>query len=177
MQAKPLTDTVTPVAVQELQSFLDVDSDAMLEDMLSVATDAVISYLNVDLLPRQWKYTENLRRTQLTVDYKRFPVREWGWVQLPYTALISVDSVEVDGEAVPYLEDLESRPGRVYPQEFGDQLVITYTAGSTKVPATVRTGIKMLAGYLYEHAGACDVTDAMKKSGAEAVLRSYRVEW
>ena len=177
MQAKPLTDTVSPVSVQELQSFLDVDDDATLEDWLSVATDLVISYLNVDLLPRQWKYTRNLRRDPLTVDYKRFPVRDWGWVELPYTALVSVDAVEVDGEAVEYLTDDESRPGRVYPQTFGDQLVITYTAGNSKVPATVRTGIKMVASYLYEHAGACDVTQAIHKSGADAVLRSYRVEW
>lgn len=177
MRAKPLTDTVSPVSVQELQSFLDVDSDATLEDLLSVATDTVISFLNVDLLPRQWKLTVNLRREPLTVDYRRFPVRDWGWVELPYTNLVSVDSVKVDGEAVEYLTDEESRPARVYPKLFGDQLVITYTAGASKVPATVKTGIKMLAGYLFEHAGACDVTEALKKSGAEAVLRSYRVEW
>lgn len=177
MQAKPLTDTISPVSVQELEKFLDVYDDPILEDMLSIATDAVISYLNVDLLPRQWKYTRNIRRYPFTVDYKRFPVREWGWIELPYTALVSVDSVEVDGEAVEYLTDDESRPGRVYPKTFGDQLVITYTAGNARVPATVRTGIKMLATYLFEHAGACDVTDAMKKSGAEAILRPYRVEW
>lgn len=177
MRASPLSDTLSPVSVQELEKFLDVDNDPTLEDLLSVATDTVISFLNVDLLPRQWKYTQNLRRTPLTVDYKRFPVRDWGWVELPYTALVSVDSVEVDGTAVEYLVDDESQPARVYPQVFGDQLVITYTAGANHVPATVKTGIKMLAGYLYEHAGACDVTEALSKSGAEAVLARYRVEW
>lgn len=177
MRASPLTDTVSPVSVQELEKFLDVTDDPILEDLLSVATDTVISYLNVDLLPRQWKYVQNLRRVPPTVDYKRFPVRDWGWVELPYTALVSVDSVEVDGSAVEYLTDDESRPARVYPKTFGDQLIITYTAGASHVPATVKTGIKMLAGYLYEHAGACDVTEGLTKSGAEAVLKSYRVEW
>ncbi len=177
MQAKPLSDTVSPVSVQELEKFLDVYDDPMLEDMLSIATDAVIAYLNVDLLPRQWKYVQNLKRVPLTVDYKRYPQREWGWIELPYTALVTVDSVEVDGEAVEYLTDDESRPARVYPKTFGDQLVITYTAGNARVPATVKTGIKMMATYLYEHAGACDVTEAVSKSGAEAVLRQYRVEW
>lgn len=177
MQAKPLSDTVSPVSVQELEKFLDVYDDPILEDLLSVATDAVIAYLNVDLLPRQWKYVQNINRDPLTVDYKRFPVRDWGWVELPYTALVSVDSVEVDGEAVEYLTDDDSRPGRVYPQTFGDQLVITYTAGESRVPAGVKTGIKMLAGYLFEHAGSCDVTMALGKSGAEAMVKQYRVEW
>lgn len=177
MRASPLTDTVSPVSVQELEKFLDVEDDPTLEDYLSIATDAVIAFLNVDLLPRQWKYVQNIKRASMTVDYKRFPVRDWGWVNLPYTALVTVDDVEVDGEAVDYLVDSESRPGRVYPQVFGDQLVVTYTAGASHVPATIKTGIKMVASYLYEHAGACDVSQIIAKSGAEVVLRQYRVEW
>lgn len=177
MRANPLSDTVSPVSVQELEKFLDVEDDPTLEDYLSIATDAVIAFLNVDLLPRQWKYVQNIKRDPMTVNYKRFPVRDWGWINLPYTALVTVDSVEVDGTAVDHLVDSESRPGRVYPQVFGDQLVVTYTAGASHVPATIKTGIKMVASYLYEHAGACDVSQIIAKSGAEGVLRQYRVEW
>lgn len=177
MRASPLTDTVSPVSVQELEKFLDVEDDPTLEDYLSIATDAVIAFLNVDLLPRQWKYVQNIKRGSLTVNYNRYPVRDWGYVSLPYTALITVDDVEVDGEPVDFEVDIESRPGQVYPEVFGDQLVVIYTAGASHVPATIKTGIKMVASYLYEHAGACDVSHIISKSGAEGVLRQYRVEW
>ena len=177
MRASPLTDTVSPVAVAELQHFLDVDSTDTLDDMLSIATDAVIRYLNRELLPRQWQLVINRRMEPVTVRYNRFPDRQFGWVELPYSHLLSVDSVEVDGDAVDHDVDILSTPGRVYVDQIGEQLEVVYTAGSVVIPASIKTGIKMLAAFYFEHAGACDVTDALHKSGAEAVLRPYRVEW
>ena len=177
MRANPLTDTVSPVAVADLQQFLDVDSTDQLEDVLSVATDVVIRYLNRELLPRQWQLVINRKQEPLKVAYERFPDRRFADVELPYSHLISVDKVEVDGEEADFDVDLLSTPGRIHVETIGEQLEVVYTAGSVVIPATIKTGIKMLAAFLYEHAGACDVTDALKKSGAEAVLRPYRIEW
>jgi len=177
VRANPLNDTVSPVAVADLQQFLDVDSTDQLEDVLSVATDVVIRYLNRELLPRQWQLVINRRIEPLKVAYDRYPDRSFGYVDLPYSYLISVEKVEVDGEAVEFEADFLSTPSRVQVNSIGEQLEVVYTAGSVVIPATIKTGIKMLASFLYEHAGACDVTDALKKSGAEAVLRPYRIEW
>lgn len=177
MRATPLTETVAPVSAGGVAEWLDVEPDARLSAWAVSATDEVIRYLNRDLLKRQWRLVVNRKVDSLQVAYNRYPDRAFGWVELPYTGLVSVDSVKVDGEAADFEVDDLSQPARVHVQDFGRQLEIVYTAGHDTVPETIITGIKMLAQYLYEHAGACEVSDALIKSGAADILRPYRIEW
>jgi hypothetical protein len=177
VRAKPLTDTLSPVSTIDLAQWLDIDDDPNLEDWLSVATDEVIRFTNRDLLPRQWRLVINRKLDPLQVAYNRYPDRSFGKVELPYTALISVQSVKVDGEDAEHEVDALSEPAKIDVQTFGEQLEVIYTAGANVIPASIKTAIKLSAQYLYEHAGACEVTDALHKSGAASMLRPYRIEW
>ena len=177
MRVTPLSDTLSPVSTIDLAQWLDIDEDPRLEDWLSVATDEVIRYLNRDLLPRQWRLVINRELDPLQVAYNRYPDRSFGKVELPYTALISVQSVKIDGENAEHELDALSAPAIVDVQAFGDQLEIVYTAGANVVPASIKTAIKVLAQYLYEHVGQCDAPDALMKSGAASMLRPFRIEW
>lgn len=177
MRVTPLTDTVSPVSVSDLEAWLGVDNDGTFADWLSVATDQAIGFMNRDLLPRQWRLVINRRLHDIQVAYNRYPERSFGYVELPFTQLVSVDSVEVDNEESQHEVDSLSQPARVYGMSFGEQLEIIYTAGSNEVPASVKTAIKLLAQYLYEHAGECDVGQAINKSGVSFMLTPYRVEY
>jgi hypothetical protein len=44
------------------------------------------------------------------------------------------------------------------------------------VPGAIRTAIMMIGGFIYDHRGGCDAEDALKKSGAMNLLRTYKVE-
>lgn len=178
MQATPQIDTVSPVTVADLATFIGVDaSDPLLAGMLQAATDAVIRYINIDLLQREWVGIVPVppsERLQLSPS-----VYEWPRFELPYTGLVSVESVTGNGnEVMDYDLEANRRPARI--TVFGwDQLSeirIEYTAGMASVPAAIKTAIMMAASFLYDHRGGCDADDALKKSGAAGLLKPYRVE-
>jgi hypothetical protein len=56
------------------------------------------------------------------------------------------------------------------------EIRIEYTAGMPFVPGAIRTAIMMIGGFIYDHRGGCDAEDALKKSGALNLLRTYKVE-
>jgi hypothetical protein len=56
------------------------------------------------------------------------------------------------------------------------EIRIEYTAGMAFVPGAIRTAIMMIGGFIYDHRGGCDAEDALKKSGAINLLRTYKVE-
>jgi hypothetical protein len=179
--AAPLVSPVTP---QQLADFLSIDYDSADSDLyiglLLAASDACINYTNIELLSRQYTYKAD-----------RFPERQSGfggvgimyayrswWIDLPLFPVIAVNSVKIKGEAaVDPLIDLDSRPARVDPREMGS-VEIVYTAGHEAVDSInpqLLLGITMLAAYLYEHRGACDVASAVKQSGAATLWDSARM--
>ena len=106
-----------------------------------------------------------------------YAYRSW-WINLPSNPVISVTSVEIDGTAAdePVI-DLDCIPARVEPKEMG-AVEIVYEAGhatAAEINPQLVLGIKMLAAYLYEHRGMCDVTEALKASGAATLWNSARV--
>lgn len=177
MRATPQSDTVSPVSISDFEAWLGVDDNGTFFDWLVVATDQAIGYLNRDLLTRSWQLVINREKQELQVAYNRYPDRSFGTVELPFTQLVSVDSVKIDGEDADHEVDSLSQPARVHVGNFGEQLEIIYTAGSSTVPPSIKTAIKLIAQYLYEHAGQCDAPEALTNSGAVALLRPYRVEW
>lgn len=179
MQATPTTDTVSPVPVADLADYLGVEAtDPLLPGMLVAATDAVINYLQRDLLQREWvgiiKASEPI--TPQLSPYNR-PSTTF---DLPFAApLVSVDQVEtVDGDPVTYTLRSARRPAQItlLDWDYLTDVEVQYTVGSATVPSAIESAIMLVAGFLYEHRGECDADGAMKRSGAANLLMPYRVE-
>ena len=178
MQATPQTDTVSPVDAADIAAFIGVDADdVLLPGMLQAATDAVIRYINQDLLEREWVGivpVPQSARLQLS-PYIDHP----STFELPYTALLEVTSVTANGdEAMEYTLQDQRRPAKitVHGWDYLSEIRVEYTAGMASIPAAIKTAIMMVAAFMYEHRGACDGMDAINKSGAANLLRTYRVE-
>ncbi len=177
MQATPLTDTVSPVSNAALAEYLRVEStDPLLPTLLVSATDAVIRYINHDLLQRTWRGVipvQDYLPTQISPYYPlntRF--------ELPYTGLVSITSVLSDGDALQYEVEANRRPARITLLDWdrSEEVIITYVARMNPIPTAISEAIKMMAAFAYEHRGQCDADDALKRSGAANLLRPYRVE-
>ncbi len=187
----PIGPVTTAIELADLADWLVVDvSDPVLPMVARLATAHVIEYLQSELVERQ-----------RTVVYQQWPARgsyahlsisprndqiEHD-VMLPYAQLISVESVTAYGEALDAADYriLDTKPAsiRLSPQYATSDdfpaLSVEYAAGfgptAQDVPEEIRIGIMTLAGYLYEHRGACDVDMAMRSSGAAAMLYPYKL--
>lgn len=182
---------VSPVYSSEFANFAKLDSDdPMINTVLNVATSAVFAFLKQDLLTRTWTLTHSewphigtltkpsLSRPQAAL--KRV-------IELPYTNLVSVDSVLIDGETTTNYSIIKGKP---YALEFDafasacidgvDSLVVTYKAGfgvlNDDVPQPIRHAIMLAANYIYSHALGCNYSDAITMSGAKQILTPYAVK-
>jgi len=174
---EPLQAAVT---AQELADWLGVSADDPLLNALALTgTDAASKFLSLELIERTWVLT-----------YDRLPERQSGyaglgqmpslqswWIDFPIAPLISVDSVTVGGEPIDSADyKFDTKSARLFMDNLSNdgELVVTYVAGLSEVSEIIKTAILMLASYLYEHRGACSVDDAMKTSGAAAILQPYK---
>ena len=177
MQATPQIDTVSPVDLAEFAQFIGADAtDPLLPGLLTAATDAAIRWINQDLIPREWVGivpVPDLREVQISPQGRVSKTFE-----LPYTALIEVTSVTAGDGELDYLIQSERRPAKITVPAWTmeHELRIVYTAGMPLVPVAIKSAIMMIGGFLYDHRGACDAMDAVKRSGALNLLRPYRVE-
>lgn len=175
---------ISPVSAQSLADWLKMDdaSDPILPSLLLSATDCVINWIQRDLLIREWQVT-----------YHDWPHKRqgrnlhYGWpgyqdgLELPYTQLVSVESVTVYGELLD-TEDYEiinGNPAKVRFKKLaqvgdGPAIVVNYKAGFEDVPQAIKKAIVMIAAYMHAHAGSCDASAAMSKSGAAVMLHPYR---
>jgi len=177
IQATAQSDTVSPIAPAELAAFIGVESsDPLLSGMLIAATDAVINYIRLDLLEREWVAIVS-PADLLPVRMSPYPSAV-NTFELPFTALMEVQDVMAGGDPIEYTLEAKRRPAKItlLDWDYTTEVQITYTAGLSIVPVAIEEAIKMLAAYLYDHRGACDVGEAMSKSGASVLLRPYRVE-
>ena len=187
-QANALGALQSPVTAQELADWLALDSaDPLLNPMLLTATDAVIRRLGYDLLARDWIYTLwdwPVVGTPTSPSLTRQASELDRVIDLPYAKVISLDSVTSYGAAVTGAvarQDDVALPRGIerYAYQINDDpaLVFEYRAGfgetADDVPESIKTAIKQLAGFLYEHRGACDAADAMQKSGASVMLTPW----
>ena len=185
-------ELISPVTNQELADWLrlDDDTDPLLPVMTVTATQAVVDYLQRDLLPRSWVLVHEdwptvpstRRYTDITFDFTCF----MRVVELPYAGAISVDSVSVYGEATTEYRLLDSLPSKIkfhYQSTIFDDdnpaIEVNYTAGmgatAADIPRAIKTAITMIAAYMYEHRGQCDAETAIKDTGAATVLQPFRV--
>lgn len=176
-----LTDTVSPATPSELAELLGVDaSDPLLPGMLQAATDAAEAFLHSAIVSREFEaYWENFPDS-IPVEGLSAGGRRVGdnFVELPYTRLLTLTSVEVQGEPFTAYEVRRTNPARLYAYpQYGD-LKVTYTAGweVANVPGAIKQGILMAAAFLYEHRGTCDAAQALERSGGAGIMQRYQIE-
>ena len=170
---EPKTALAQPITAQNFCDFAalnySADIEPMLDALIMTASETCIRYTGRDLLQREWTYKSDRHPEDQTalhgVSY--MPSRRSAWLQLPVGPVYSVDTVTVDGETVT--PEKVERAGRRVFINGGKNIVIEYTAGYAVIPDTLLTGIKMMALYLYERRGACDVRNAAFESGAMAI--------
>lgn len=181
---------VSPVTQQELIDWLVLPlADPTLPKLLTSATGAVIRFLGLDLLARDWTLTHWDWPTSGTAALPTLsrqnggPLRE---IVLPYANLLSVDNVEVYGEVTTdYIQRVDSivlNPLDVTLSATGTNtdpaLVVAYSAGygadADDVPEDIKQAILQLAAFNYEHRGSCDATQALVRSGARELLQPYQ---
>jgi len=183
------TDVVAVITNQELADWLGVDvSDPLLSPMAVTATAATIEFLQLELINRERVVTyetwptlgTNTGRSLSPGTAALDPV-----VELPYANLITVDGVLVGGEATTDYRILDLPTAAICFNaipSFSDDvaaIVAQYTAGfgaMTDVPKAIRTAVTMAADFLYNNRGSCSAADALKKSGAEALLTPYKAK-
>lgn len=185
MNAKPLSDIVSPVTSAELQDWLLLPTaETKLAGMLSAATEAVITYLHRDLIQRDWVAVfTNLRDFRGGIGGDSFD--GYPFLELPFSDLDSVDAVTIDDvlqDITDYEIDTSTTPGRIhfFGRLWAHKITVEYVAGmgenAAAIPDAVKVAIKQTAAYIYEHRGACDAEDALDKSGAKSFLKRLRVE-
>ena len=183
----PQSDIEPAIDTAELANWLVVPvTDPLLPRIARMASAIGVEYLQRELITRE-------RR----VIYQTWPVigtltdglsgrtaKLSEHITLPYAQLLSVEDVAINGEAtedfgIVYDSPVKLRVNPVFDSSDSLPVIdIAYMAGFgdyiSSVPQGIRDGLMMLAAYLYEHRGACDVDDAIKKSGAAQMLQPYR---
>lgn len=176
-----LTDAVSPATPSELAELLGADAtDPLLPGMLQLATDAAEGWLNSAIVERSFTaYWENFpgyfAQPGLAPDVRS---ASDCYVELPYTRLLTLTSVEAQGEPFTAYELRRTNPARIYAYPQSGDLEVSYTAGweINDVPASIKQGILMAASFLYEHRGSCDADGALMRSGAADMMRRYKIE-
>lgn len=190
MNAYPLSDVAIPIAITELAQYLAVDaSDPVLPSVALSATDAIITHLERDLVPRRWRLVVKEVPPQHPQLHSTFPNLRTsghhhgirlisafpGWVDLPFGALEVHSVKDKDGNPLEYKEDLFSRPARIFVETF-EQFIVEYTAGFEHVPEAILEAVKALAAFMYEHRGHCEAGEALHRSGAAGMVKRWRIE-
>lgn len=183
--AEPLARTESPVLVQELEAFLGLPSaaEATLQGLLDAATDAAVSFLGHDIQRRQWRATWWDWPTVGTIAGRNLSLRtgrEAREVELPYAQAAEVVAVASYGESVT---DFIARDRAIVLNGAGangsnDEPALTVTYWPVPdgyfPPSSVLHGVLMLAAWMFEHRGACDAMEALRRSGAAGALTPLR---
>jgi len=168
---------VSPVTAEQFADYLILDyspsDDVLLNAHLLTACGWYIAHMNNELLQRDYSLKLDRYPTQGDSFNGISPIAAniQPWAILPLYPVTAVASVLVDNFVAEFETDLDSKPPRVF-MSTGIKIDITYTAGyptASDIPANIILGINMMAGYLYEHRGSCDIGHAAKESGAASV--------
>lgn len=186
----PMTDVESVITAQEFADWTGADlADPLFGPLSIAATSAVIEFLQSELITRErttvyedWPTTGTDSAPALSKNDAYLCPR----VELPYARLSDpvTITVEAGGEVTTDFRVLDTLPAELYFDTFpvfnvddAPALKLVYNAGFgtiDDVPQAIKTAVLMIAGYLYDHRGACDVYDALKSSGAETALTPYK---
>lgn len=168
---------VSPVTAEKLADYLGLDysasDDALLNAHLLTACGWYIAHTNNELLQRNYK-----------LKFDRYPSSDsYGglspvfsasdaWIDIPLTPVSSVTDCTFDDVPELFSADLDSKPPRIFTDNYGQNIVINYVAGyatADDIPSNAILGINMMAGYLFDHRGSCSIDNAAVDSGAASV--------
>jgi len=201
--AAPLAEPVSALDVKN-QLELDADDtakNAQIELYITASREMVEEYTGLALITQTWKLTLDHwpnDRQQWWDGVRQGSVDELlqsgraSQVLLPRYPLQTVDTINADGVAVTvasvFITDTQQKPGRLIVKsgatwptviDNANGIDIEYTAGygsaASDVPAALRLAIIQMAAYMFEHRGDCDTASAMKMSGAQSLIGTYKV--
>lgn len=154
MKLENITSLVTePVTLAEAKAHLRVDhsdDDTYIASLITAAREQAESYCELVIPVQQFKY-----------DLDCFPAS----ISLPNVPVISIDSIAyIDGSGAsqplteyylsrtPVSASIESAYSESFPvTELGrDKVSVTFTAGFSDMPETIKHAIKLIIGSLYE---------------------------
>lgn len=188
MQLLTSNPAALPVTVADLESFLSGTDDGFYSTALAMAGEYFVTDTGIELLERD--YTGRLIRSQnVATGIQPISRNQSAWADLPRWPVVSINSMTADGVtvAVPEL-DTTVKPARLYIGGAQD-VYIDATFGhadaggsghghghdSVAIDERICTAILMLAGFIVEHRGACDLAEAASKSGAAMLMNQLRL--
>jgi len=178
----------------------DTSQDTKIELYITAAREMVEEYTGLALITQTWQLTldhwpndqepwwDGTRQMAITELWASGRAAQ---VIIPRYPLQAVGSIKADGTAVTvgdvFIVDTQQKPGRLvikrgaaWPTvlDNANGIEIEYTAGygsnSTDVPAAIRLAIIQMSAYMFEHRGDCDTGQALKMSGAESLVNTYK---
>ena len=199
----PLAEPVSATAVKDQLELdaNDASKNTQIELYITAAREMVEEYSGLALITQTWKLTIDHwpnDRQQWWSGMRQGSVDELlqsgraSQVFLPRYPLQTVDTITADDVAVTvadvFIVDTQQKPGRLVVKrsatwptvlDNANGIDIEYTAGygasASDVPAALRLAIIQMASYMFEHRGDCDTASAMKMSGAQSLVNSYKV--
>ncbi len=189
MQLLASEQAALPVNVADLESYLSGTDDGFYGVALQMAGEYFVTDTGIELLERD--YTGRLIRTQQVTGGVQPVYRpQKSWVDIPLWPVVSINSMIADGETVAAPEvDKTVKPARLYVGGAQDVTIEAtlghpgavggsgngHAHGSVLIDERICTAILMLAGYIVEHRGACDLAEATVKSGASMLMKQLRL--
>ena len=193
--------TATDVKDQLELDAADATKDTQIELYITASREMIEEYTGLAIITQVWKLTIDHwpnDRQQWWSGVRQGSIDELlqsgraSQVFLPRYPLQTVDAINADDVAVTvadvFIVDTQQKPGRLVVKrsatwptvlDNANGIDIEYTAGygasASDVPAALRLAIIQMASYMFEHRGDCDTASAMKMSGAQSLVNSYKV--
>lgn len=172
---------IAPITPEQLADFLGLDydpsDDALLESFILATSQFYIATTNNELLQRNYIMKFDSMPLESPSVGGLSPVYGYiePWLNLGVWPVESVSALYYDDVVQLSPEvDLDSKPARVFVDNYAVKIQADYLAGYTtaeKIPANVLQGITAMSAYLYEHRGSCSAAQAAKDSGAMTMWR------
>lgn len=158
---RTVAPTTEPVTLAQVKAHLRVDGeqeDTLLGQLIAAARDWAEQYLWRSLMEQTWELSLDAMPSGRAIEIPRAPL-----LSVTTVSYMDSDGTEQTLAATSYIVDGKSSPGRIvlatgiewpvtdYPV---NALTVLYKAGSTTaagVPESIRHGILMHIGHLYEN--------------------------
>ena len=175
LTAKPKTAVNLIVTADELEDYLNTEKDTFFLPALRTAAEFFINKTGIELGIRE-SVIYGKREKEVYPGLSPIQKKQAVWVDIPIYPVTEVLSLKLDGEEKQAEVNFNTRPHKLY---IGDaqEVEMTVKAGhaQSQFDEMARMAVLMLAGFIVEHRGACDLTDAAVKSGAQSYIDALTI--